>query len=287
MKIMSPETETVGRRVAAATCAALLIGACTFDKPTIPALSGPSVLGTALEMTANPDAITADGVSTSLIQVKVFNQNGAPSPGTQILLALADANGNQASIGTLTATSGAPLQSAQAVVTTDSNGSAVAVYTAPARTDATSNTAVEVQARPLGTDFNGAVYRSVTIELRSANSKLFPIVSSPTVPVCNFVVEAPLGDATCTGAGAGTTTATTCTVKVGTQVLFQDTSTAAAGTTIVRYEWFYGDGTGEDTIPDTNHVFRTVSPSSGFTVTHRVTDTNGGQSACQATIVVQ
>ena len=69
-------------------------------------------------------------------------------------------------------------------------------------------------------------------------------------------------------------------------MLFQSTSSDPdPGGSIVRYEWFYGDGSdgGPDTIPYTNHVFRTVG---AFVVTHRVTDNNGGQAACSATITV-
>jgi hypothetical protein len=135
---------------------------------------------------------------------------------------------------------------------------------------------VSVLARPVGTDANAAVYRSVKIELKSAEPRLFP--QAPTTngaPVCNFVVESTTPNAGCTGSGS----TAVCTVRANTTVLFQSTSSDPDGT-IVRYEWFFGDGTIVNYAPDTPHVFK----AGDYTVTHRVTDNFGIQSACSTTL---
>jgi len=266
----------------AAAGLALLFGqvSCGLDEVQVPELSGPSELGFSLKLDANPDVLTADGFSTAVIVATARGPNSEPLAGRTILFALSDLQGGFADIGTLyDITQRTRLGAAEATAVTGSDGIAQVVYTAPARTDATANTSVVIQARPVGTDFNGAQYRSVRIELRSAEPRLFPV--TPGALLCNFVVEAPLGAANCTDV-------LTCTVRTGAQVLFQDASSAASP--IVRYEWFFGDGTGVDYHVDTNHVFRTPGGCAlgcTFTVTHRVTDSTGAADACQATITVQ
>ena len=277
---MSTHSQDRSARPRAAVWAAVvlagLMGGCGLDEVQIPEFSGPSELGTAVDMDANPDVITADGFSTSLIVVKVFDQNGQPASGRTVVLALADDSGVFADIGTLNATTGVRLRAAEATVVTGGNGQAQAIYTAPARTDATADQFVTIRARPVGTDANGIVYRSVKIELKSAEPRLFPVpIGDNTDPTCSFIVEAPTGSTTCSDA-------TTCTVKRNTGVLFQTTSFDPDGT-IVRYEWFFQDGTGVVYAPDTNHVFGSTGT---FDVVHRVTDNNGALSACTASITV-
>jgi PKD repeat protein len=236
-----------------------------MDDKKVPELSGPSERGTSLEIKANPDVLTADGFSTSLIEVHVFDQNGQAAPGRTILLAIANAGGDFVDLGSLYSPTGSLLRAAEATIVSNGDGIATAVYTAPPRTDFTADGSVTVQARPVGTDFNGATYLYVRIELKSAEPRLFP-----GSVACGFVVEAPDRAVNCTDA-------TNCTVKVGAQVLFQSTSSA------VRFAWFWGDGSSPGDHPNENHVFRTAG---AFTVTHIVTDAVGGQQACQANITV-
>ena len=274
MKSMSRmQLATRGSGVAA-LCAALTMGGCGLDKDKVPDLGGPSELSISLKLSASPDVLTADGFSTSLIQVQVFDQNGQTVAGRTVLLALATTSGSFVDLGSLYSPSGTLLRAAEATVVTGSNGIATAIYTAPPRTDFTANDGVRVDARLVGTDFNGAIYKFVAIELKSAEPKLFP-PGTGNAPTCTFVVEAPQGSTTCSSA-------TTCTVKPNTSVLFQDTSFDSDGY-ILRYDWYFGDGSGNEDSPDTNHVFRA---SGTFTVTHRVTDNTGLASACTTTITV-
>jgi len=78
------------------------------------------------------------------------------------------------------------------------------------------------------------------------------------------------------------TTPTSCTIPINTSVLFQSTSSDDDGT-IVRYFWSFGNGKTADH-PD---VSTSYSIAGTYTVTHVVTDNNGGQAACQASITAQ
>lgn len=265
MKSNSPTTRIAARGIAAAALAALTLGACGMNDETVPELAGPSAHAIQIRLEANPDVITADGFSTSLVRVRVYDENGSPAPGRAVILALANTSGQFADIGTLYSPTGSLLRAAEATVVTDGNGTATAIYTAPPRPDFTADGSITVHARLVGTDFNGDFYYFVRIELKSAEPRLFA-GQGP----CGFAVEAPRDAITCTDP-------LTCTIKVGTSVLFQSTASA------VRYIWFWGDGTPSGDAPNENHVFRTVG---AFTVTHVVTDQFGGQSACLAEITV-
>jgi protocatechuate 3,4-dioxygenase beta subunit len=140
---------TAVRGFAVATAAALSFGACGLNDEQIPELSGPSTTGTQIRLEALPDVITADGFSTSLIRITVYDQNGTPASGRTIILALANSTGQFADIGTLYSPTGSLLRAAEATVVTDSSGRATAVYTAPPRTDFTADGSITVRARHL------------------------------------------------------------------------------------------------------------------------------------------
>lgn len=257
---------------AKAGAAALLLLAfhgCSLDKVTIPDLSGPSELGTAVTLTVNPDVLTADGHSTSAVQATVHNQNGQLVSGRQVFFTIASSTGLLADIGTLSSTT----------ATTGTNGIAQVIYKAPARTDATANQSVIIAARPVTNDANGAIYRQARIELRSAEPHLFPQNPANCVgtldgcPAAFIVVEPSTGG----------------TFKPGNQILFQGSGSTDTpdqnGRTgvIVRYEWDFGDGMRDDK-PDVNHAF--LFPGV-YTVTLVVTDDEGAQGFAQVTVTVQ
>ena len=270
------KTLGAGRLWTAAPLAlAVLAAGCGLHGVDIPDLQGPSELATSVRLTVTPDVVTADGFSTAFIQAEVRDQDGRVLANRDIFFAIADESGHFADIGTLFDLAGNQLGATEAIVRTNGQGLAQLIYRAPPRTDATANQSVLITARPVGTDANGAVYRSVRLELRSAEPRLFPQVptcgtlGAPPPPLCNvpphcaFVVEL----------GSG---------RVGSTILFQSTSADPDGT-IVRYEWFFGDGTPVDYHPDTVHIFRFAG---SYVVTHKVTDDDGAQDACTATVTV-
>jgi PKD repeat protein len=128
-----------------------------------------------------------------------------------------------------------------------------------------SQTSVLIAARPSADDANGAVFRTVRVEVVPAEPRLFPPRDNNTPPVCGFTTQPG-----CVATGS-------CQVPTGFQILFQSTANDPDGR-IVRYEWSFGDGTG-DLKPDTNHAY---AKQDTFTVRHFVTDNNGAIMACPA-----
>ena len=265
--------------LAAALCLFLVLGGCSLDEVDVPDFDGPSEFALSLRLSAQPDILVADGFSTSLIQAVMRDENGRPISGRTIFFGVSDAQGRFADIGFFQTSNG---PGTGVSVVTNSQGLAQVVYQAPPRTDQTTNNSVLISARPIGDDFNGQFYRTVRIELRTAEPRLFPPgPADNAAPICSFVVEvAPTGSCS---------SPTTCTQKVNQVVGLQTTSVdpddpdVVGDGVIVRYEWFFGDGSKVEYAPDQAHVYRVTG---SYTVTHRVTDSFGAQSTCSATITV-
>ena len=251
-------------RVAVAVSLILALNGCGLEEVEIPDLDGPSSYGIGLVLTARPDIILADGFSTSLVQATVRDQNGRPASGRDIFFALADESGRFADLGTLSA-AGSTGVGTGLIVRTNAQGIAQVIYEAPPRTDATAHQSVLVTARPVGEDATGTLYRSVRIELRSAEPRLFPENPDNVPPECDFAVEAPSG------------------FRTNQSILFQSTSFDPDGT-IVRYFWDFGDGNRRADHPDVATSYRFPGT---YTVTHIVTDDDGAQAACAGTLNIR
>jgi len=236
-------------RVGAATCLVLALNGCSLDKVSVPDISGPSELGTAVTLTASPDVLVSDGHSTAAIQATVRDQNGQFVQGRQIFFTITSSNGVFAAIGALDKTT----------AFTGTNGIAQVIYRSPFRTDATVNQTVIVAARPVGTDANGEIYRTVRLELRNAEPPLFPGGGAPVL--CTFVWEPPVGPE----GGA---------YKVNEQILFQSTAVTSPPDAIARYFWDFGDGSRPDDQdkPQANHAYALPG---NYTVTHSCTSRLG------------
>ena len=252
---MRPYVSGFALRTAALVGLAVGLAGCGLDKKEIPGLAGPAELGLSFQLDARPDVVTANGYNTVSLQATLRNQVGQPAPGVGVFFEITDGNGNVADIGRLN----------NNVAVSGSNGVAQAIYTTPPRTDATGNTTILIRARPIGGDANGQVYRSVRIELRSAEPRLFPQIPGNNAPFCNFVMEPATG-----------------LVRLGQDLLAQSTSSDQDGT-LVRYEWDFGDGTVDDK-PDVVHRYGLPGE---YSLVHVVTDNGGLQSACAAAILVQ
>jgi hypothetical protein len=230
------------------------LGSCGTNHQSIPLLSGPSELGLSLKLDATPDVLTADGSSHSAIQATVRDQNGKPKPGVTIFFAVADTSGAFADIGILN----------HPTAVTGADGTAQVVYTSPFRTDFTGNGLVAIEARPVGTDATGELYRKITVELRSAEGRIFPPKVGNKLPSCEITVQAPFG------------------FLVGQSILFQ-TQAADPDGFVVRYFWTFGDDTPPSDKPDVEHHYNLAG---SYSVTQTVTDNNGGQSSCDKGVTI-
>jgi hypothetical protein len=254
----------------------LALAGCGLDDVDVPDLDGPSTFGQGMTMSVTPDVITADGLSTAFVQAELRDQNGRTLADRDVFFATADNLGRPADIGLFYDLNGNRLGATDAIIRTNGSGLAQLIYLAPPRTDATANQSILITARPVGTDFNGAFYRSVRLELRSAEPRLFPQVppcdaeGAPGPPFCNlapsagFIIETPDG------------------ARAGVSILFQATCADVDGT-IVRYEWFFGDGTAPVYFPDNNHVF---GHPGTYIVTLVCTDDDGAQATAAQTLVL-
>lgn len=261
--------DSVVRTGRAGAWGAILVGAllalngCGLDDVDVPELDGPSTFANNLTLRVNPDLLVADGMSTALVTATFFDVNGRPAANREIFFTIADEQGRFAAIGNFPTAEG-PGFAVTAV--TDGQGVARVVYQVPVRTDATADQTVLVAARPIGDDASTALYRTVRIELRSAEPRLFPQNPTNQPPTCRIVVETPNG------------------LRTNVAILFQTASSDSDGT-IVRYEWFCGNGEGGPNYrPDIACVFRTAG---NYSVTHRVTDDDGAQDTCQVPVVVR
>jgi PKD repeat protein len=136
--------------------AAMWVGGCMMQSQTPPPETGPSGFGWALSMTASPDVLPKDGISTSVIRINF--RDGSTNAGL-----------GQRRI--VFATTAGSLSASEAV--TDASGNAAVILTAPGLN--TSGQTATVSAVPVGTNFDNAVAHLIRIGLMG-----------PDVPVASF-----------------------------------------------------------------------------------------------------
>ena len=235
---------------------AVVAGAgCTVDKQDAPELSGPSELGMAVTLLANPDTLRQDGASQSQITIKVLGGNGQPVAGRPVRLDIA-VNGMLADFGQLSGKN----------LVTGGDGSATATYTAPlAPADPVdTQTVVQIQATPQptagGSDYANATPRSVSIRLVPPGVILPP--NGTPVPSFTFAPSAPL-------------------LRV--DVTFDASLSSDSDGRIANYAWNFGDGSlGTGAV--VKHEFKSVGT---FVVTLTVTDDRGQSASLSKNVSVE
>jgi PKD repeat protein len=160
-------TISVRSFVPRAAVALLALGAisCGLDKQTAPSLTGPSEFATSLTVSASPEVVNRDGASQSVITISTRNPENGPMSGRIVRLGLDPVIG-----GTLSSYE----------VTTNSNGTATVVYTAPSID--TPIDAVRVLAVPAETNFDNATARNVLIALSGPAAADADFTFSPDLP---------------------------------------------------------------------------------------------------------
>jgi hypothetical protein len=231
------------------------LAACSLDKVAIPGFIGPSEFGLALKLTVTPDLLIADGTSQAVIRVEARGPDGKAVAGQDVFFEITDASGAFANIGTLNANRAA----------TAADGFAQVLYTSPQRTDFTANSFVMVVARTVGSDAGNQTYRSVRLELRSAEPRLFP--PNPL----NCPSGADEGEEGCPFADFRAEFGPDGQLLLQTICVDSADSSGRIGT-IVRYSWDFGDGSEREDKPDVNHRY---SAPGIYNVQHACTDDNG------------
>ena len=173
-------TRTI-RALAGLTAALTLLAGCTVKKQEAPPLSGPSVLATSLQLTANPDTLRQDGASQSQIVILALDSTSQPVRNLPIRVEVA-VGGTIMDYGQVSAKN----------VVTGQDGRAALVYTAPtAPADPVDNgIVVQILATPTGTDYANATTRTVNIRLVPPGIILPP--NGTPVPAFSFSPTAPI-----------------------------------------------------------------------------------------------
>ena len=137
-----------------AATAALLSGGCALDSVPSDPLFGPSETGVSVQLTALPDTLNADGVSTAQIRLTIRDNSGRGIQNQAVYFAL---NGDGELDPSAASRYVGPVQSGF-VMATDSNGIADVVYTAGFALNT-----ITVFVRPYGIDGVRFYERSVDI----------------------------------------------------------------------------------------------------------------------------
>lgn len=139
-----------------AVTSGLLGAGCELDTVEQPELVGPSETGISVQLTALPDTLNADGVSTSQVELVLRDNNGAPVAGRAVYFELEAGDGVMLQQPGFTYVG--PVQGGL-VMATDNNGVTRVVYIAGTSV----GTFARIAVRPYGIDGVRDFYRTVEI----------------------------------------------------------------------------------------------------------------------------
>jgi PKD repeat protein len=221
--------------------------ACTMKDINPPPLTGPSEMSLSLAISANPDVLSLDGASQTLISIEARDANGQLAPNVPLRVQIL-ADGEVIDFGTLSART----------LVTGSNGRATFTYTAPSFISGGTIPNLQLSVTPTGTDASTHLDRVVSV-------RLIPPGVIGAMPTASF-------------------TFIPATPVAFTNVRFDgSTSTAGLGAVITGYLWDFGDGTGGTGLTAT-HQYRAAG---NYLARLTVTDNQGrtNQSAPQTVTV--
>jgi chitodextrinase len=234
----------------AAVLAVLVAAGCTMKNQDAPDLTGPSEPSLSIALTASPDIIPQDGAAQSVIAVLARDPASQPIANLALRVDVVADGALASDFGRLSARN----------ITTGSDGRATVVYTAPkgAFGDATPEALVRVFVTPVGTNYDSASSRSVSIRLVAPST-----IYVPGSPVASF-------------------TYSPANPKAGQDVYFNASTSTDSDGSIVDYQWTYGDGDVEYGVTQI-HDFANAGT---YNVVLTVTDNAGNKASTTRTIVV-
>jgi PKD repeat protein len=244
-----------------AVAAAIAAGCTVHDAASPPSPTGPSQFAMQVNMTANPDRISLDGGSQSLITVQVRGPNGQVQVNVPLRVDMV-VNGSVQDYGKLNARN----------IVTGSDGNAFAVYTAPALAAGANQpiATVSIRAIIVGGDAAGAATHTVDISL-VPSGVILPPADTPTAsfvvtptPVSLNVSASFDASASCPGA------------KNATGCL------PSSSALITNYSWSFGDGA-TSSGKTVNHTF---SSAGTFNVSLTITNDRGVMASTTQPILV-
>jgi PKD repeat protein len=239
-------------RSAAAAAVVFLTTACTVHKQDTPSLTGPSELGKSLSITVNPDILSQDGQSQSVVSIDARDGNNQPLRNLPLRVDVTQ-NGKVVddALGRLSARS----------LVTDGGGHASVIYTAPSLPSGFPIAAgiIQIAVTPQEGDFGNSSARAVGIKL-----VVPPGVGAP--PSATLVPKF------------------TVTPSQEEQViLFDASSSTTTGSPIVSYTWDFGDRRDGATGISVTHRY---TEAGVYVVTLTIRDASGGFATTQQTLTV-
>lgn len=226
-----------------------LLSACTLSETPAPPLQGPSELGLSLTTFANPDVLSQDGASQSLIVVQAYDTNGQPARNVSFRVEIT-VGGVVTDFGSLSART----------LVTGNDGRATVTYTAPPPplVSVDTNSSVTIRLTPSEGNFADAQSRFVQIRLVPPG-----VIIGPTGPRATFTVSP-------------------ATPAAFSNVTFDaSASTPGPNAIIVSYDWNFGDGSTASG-PVALHQFAAGS----YSVTLTVTDSSGASASTSKAVNV-
>lgn len=214
--------------------AAAVAAACTMTDSKAPPLAGPSEMSLSLAISANPDVLSLDGSSQTLVTVDARDANAQPAANVPLRVEII-ADGQSIDFGTISART----------LVTGSNGRATFTYTAPAFLTGTIPD-VQLSVTPTGSDAANHIRRVVSLRLVAPGV----ITGAPTARF-TFLPANPAAFADVRFDGS--------------------TSTGGLGAIVTNYSWDFGDNTSgsgitathQYTTPGTYLARLTVTDSNG------------------------
>jgi PKD repeat protein len=235
-------------RALSALAAVALASSCTLQDVEAPLPTGPSTLGLSLNVTASPDVLPEDGASQSVIRVIARGPNGQGVPNVPLRI--------DTTVGSTIVEFG---QLSARNVTTNGNGEATVVYTAPRSPQPGTDfgTIVYINVLPVGGDFGSQTDTGVSIRLVPETT-----AQTPGAPHANFFY-------------------TPAEPRALQQVQFDASASFDPDGVIVNYSWNYGDGDVEQ-----GKIQQHDYPAGTYIVTLTVTDNQGKRASLSKTITV-
>ncbi len=238
-------------RAVVVTLAVVASVSCSVEPASVPVPTGPSELALSLGVTASPDMISQDGVSTSRLIITARDANGLPKPGVAMRLDILvqDIGGAlvPADYGTLSTR----------WPTTGGDGTVGVTYQAPPTPTGgvVTSRVVTFRVIPIGSDYSDALSRTVALLLVPPGT-----IRPPTrmVPKFTYSPSSPRAYDT---------------------IFFDASATSDPDAQVVSYSWQFGDGrtsTGRQTthsyeLAGSYGVVLTVSDAFGTSVSTPVT----------------
>jgi PKD repeat protein len=230
--------------------AGLALAGCAIDDAEPPSLIGPSELGMAVTLFANPDVLTQDGRSQSLIVVEIRDANGRPQRDVPVRAEIT-VGGFFADFGRLSSRN----------VVTGSDGRALITYTAPPPPVEAVDPGlfVTILVTPVGTDFRADLARQLDIRLVPPGVLLPP----NGAPEARFTVAQPATE--------------------GVPVRFDGSTSTDSDGVIVRWDWDFGDGS-RGTGAQVSHTY---ARGGSYSVVLTVTDDRGLRATATQVVAVE